>query len=49
MKQTDFEQVRGTYEGNSFVQEIEDHIVRKTALGDELIGRMEELRQHQYS
>ena len=46
-KQADFEQVRGTFEGNSFVLEIEKHIDRKTALGDELIGRMEELRQHQ--
>ena len=46
-KRDDFEQVRGTFEGNSFVLEIEKHIDRKTALGDELIGRMEELRQHQ--
>ena len=46
-KRVDFEQVRGTFEGNSFVLEIEKHIDRKTTLGDELIGRMEELRQHQ--
>ena len=46
-KQADFEQVRGTFEENSFVMEIEKHIVRKTALGDELIGRMEELRRNQ--
>lgn len=46
-KQIDFEHVRGTFEGNSFVQEIEEHIVRKTALGDELIGRMEQLFQYQ--
>lgn len=45
-KQADFEQVRGTFEGNSFVREIEEHIVRKTALGGELIDRMEELRRH---
>ena len=48
-KQTDFEQVRGTFKGNSFVQEIEEHIVRKTAMGDDLIGRMEELHHHQCS
>ncbi len=48
-KQTDFEQVRGTFEGNSFVQEIEEHIVRKTAMGNDLIGRMEELHHHQCS
>jgi len=46
-KQADFEQVRGTFEENSFVLEIEKHIVRKTALGDELVGRMEELRRNQ--
>jgi len=39
----DFEQVRGTFEQNDFVREIEEHIVSKTALGDELIGRMEKL------
>jgi hypothetical protein len=49
MKQTDFEQVRGTFEGNSFVQEIEEHILRKTAMGDDLIGRMEGLYHHQRS
>ncbi|MGB2864064.1 MAG: DUF4954 family protein [Sedimentisphaerales bacterium] len=42
-KQADFTQVRGTFEENSFVLEIEKHIARKTALGDELIGQMEEL------
>ena len=36
----DFDQVRGEFEKNSFVQEALDHIRRKTALGDELIGRM---------
>lgn len=46
-KQADFGQVRGTFEENSFVLEIEKHIVRKTALGDELVGRMEELRRNQ--
>jgi hypothetical protein len=48
-KRIDFEQVRGTFEGNSFVQEIEKHIIRKMALGDELLGRMEGLYQHQLS
>jgi hypothetical protein len=43
IKQADFGQVRGTFEENSFVLEIEKHIDRKTALGDELIGRMEKL------
>lgn len=43
-READFEQVRGTFEGNSFVSEIEDHINRKTLLGDELISRMEKLQ-----
>jgi hypothetical protein len=44
IKHADFGQVRGTFEENSFVLEIEKHIDRKTALGDELIGRMKKLR-----
>jgi hypothetical protein len=39
----DFKEVRGTFEGNSFVTEIEEHIARKTGLGDELIERMKKL------
>ena len=36
----DFDQVRGEFEKNAFVQEALDHIQRKTELGDELISRM---------
>jgi hypothetical protein len=46
-KHADFAQVRGTFEENSFVMEIEKHIAGKTALGDELIRRMEKLRRNQ--
>ena len=42
-KHRDFAAVRGTFEENSFVSEIEKHITSKTALGDELIGRLEKL------
>jgi len=42
-RRADFEQVRGTFDENSFVLEIDSHAVSKTALGDELIGRMEKL------
>jgi len=42
-KHSDFAQVRGTFEENSFVSEIEEHIAAKTELGDELIRRMEKL------
>ena len=42
-KHSDFEQVRGILEENSFVSEIEKHIISKTALGDELISRMQKM------
>jgi len=44
IRRGDFEAVRGTFEQDSFICEIEKHIVSKTALGDELIKRMENLR-----
>ncbi|MFA5238749.1 MAG: DUF4954 family protein [Phycisphaerae bacterium] len=43
-KHGDFAQVRGVFEKDGFVSEIEKHIAEKTALGDELISRMEKLR-----
>jgi len=42
-RKSDFEAVRGKFEENSFVSEIEKHITMKTELGNELIGRMEKL------
>jgi len=42
-RQVDFRQVRGTFEDNSFVREIERHIAAKTALADELIARLEKI------
>ena len=44
-KQLDFEQVRGDFESNPFVMAILQHIEVKTALGNELIGRMEGLTE----
>ena len=44
-KHSDFTAVRGVLEEDSFVSEIEHHITSKTALGNELISRMENLRQ----
>ena len=44
-KHVDFAAVRGILEEDNFVSEIEQHITSKTALGDELISRMENLRQ----
>ena len=46
-KHRDFTSVRGTFEEDIFVSEIEQHITGKTALADELISRMENLRQQQ--
>jgi carbonic anhydrase/acetyltransferase-like protein (isoleucine patch superfamily) len=43
-KHGDFAQVRGVFEKDGFVSEIEKHIAGKTKLGDELISRMEKLR-----
>ena len=42
----DFEAVRGTFEADDFVAEIEKHIAAKTALADELLARIEPLRTH---
>ncbi|MDR0939664.1 MAG: DUF4954 family protein [Mediterranea sp.] len=39
----DFEQVRGDFESNPFVTAVLRHIEVKTALGDELIARMEQV------
>lgn len=39
-RQLDFEQVRGVFEKNPFVAAVLQHIEDKTALGDELIGRI---------
>ncbi len=42
-KHSDFAAVRGTFQKDSFVTEIEQHIARKTQLGNKLIARMEKL------
>lgn len=38
----DFEMVRGKFENNSFVQEIQSHIERKTRLGNRMLQELEE-------
>ena len=44
-KNQDFEEVRGgQFESNPFVKEVLNHIKVKTALGDELIGRLRDVR-----
>ncbi len=42
-RHADFSQVRGTFEENSFVSEIEKHITAKTELCEGLISRMSKL------
>jgi hypothetical protein len=44
IRRDDFEAVRGSFEKDSFVAEIEQHIATKNALADELISRMEKLK-----
>ena len=45
IKKLDFEEVRGEFESNSVVSAIQDHIRKKSALGDELIERMNRVGQ----
>lgn len=40
-KELDFEHVRGDFESNPFVTAVLDHIEKKTALGDDLLRRLE--------
>ncbi len=42
-KHADFASVRGTFEKDKFVSEIENHIKTKTELANELISRLETL------
>lgn len=42
-KQEDFEKVRGDFENNPFVSAVKEHIEKKRALGNELIGRLQPL------
>lgn len=42
-KNTDFEQVRGAFDSNPFVQTVNKHIEDKTNLGNELIARIASL------
>ncbi|MEG1838560.1 MAG: DUF4954 family protein [Bacteroidaceae bacterium] len=43
-KQQDFEQVRGDFESNLFVTAVLKHIDEKTALGEELINRIGQIK-----
>lgn len=41
--QADFEEVRGSFESNSFVKAVLEHIEKKTALGETILGRLGKL------
>jgi hypothetical protein len=45
-KQSDFAAVRGTFEADGFVTQIEKHIATKSKLAEELLGRIEPLCRH---
>jgi hypothetical protein len=42
-KLNDFAAVRGVFEKDGFVREIEQHIIKKNSLGDEIISQMEKI------
>ena len=39
----DFEEVRGSFESNSFVKAVLEHIERKTALGEKILAQLSKL------
>ena len=38
--QADFEEVRGSFESNSFVKAVLEHIEKKGELGDKMLARL---------
>ena len=42
--EADFEEVRGSFESNSFVKAVLEHIEKKTALGDSVLERLKVIR-----
>ena len=40
--EADFEEVRGSFESNSFVKAVLEHIERKTALGEKMLEKLNE-------
>ena len=41
--EADFEEVRGSFESNSFVKAVLEHIEKKNALGEKMLGRLSQL------
>jgi hypothetical protein len=42
--EADFEEVRGSFESNSFVKAVLEHIERKSALGDKMRAALEKVK-----
>ena len=42
--EADFEEVRGSFESNSFVKAVLEHIERKTALGNKMLAKLAEIK-----
>ena len=42
--EADFEEVRGSFESNSFVQAVLEHIERKTKLGNKMLAQLAEIK-----
>jgi len=42
--QADFEEVRGSFESNSFVKAVLEHIEKKTQLGDKVLEKLNDVR-----
>lgn len=42
--EADFEEVRGSFESNSFVKAVLEHIERKSALGNQMLKKLENVR-----
>jgi hypothetical protein len=42
--EADFEEVRGSFESNSFVKAVLEHIEKKTVLGDKVLQRLAEIK-----
>ena len=43
--EADFEEVRGSFESNSFVKAVLEHIERKTALGEKVLKQLENVKE----
>jgi hypothetical protein len=43
--EADFEEVRGSFESNSFVKAVLEHIEKKSELGDKMLAKLAEVKE----